>query len=284
MIHTVLTTAEFNAGLYTSPNVTTPIEKIKVKNQLISPTEFVEILNAIKPAIDYAYQYCPYGRPSWFEVYTAMSFIYFKNKKCDYVVLEVGLGGAFDATNIIKSPKITIINKISIDHIDQLGNTISEITKEKAGIIKPKTIFFTPTTNSPAVLKILKQACQKVGVEFNLISAPKEKIKLKMIGYHQQINAAIAKAACQKLGIKNQIITQGLAKTTMACRFEIIQKNPTIILDGAHNESKIESVVKNIKNLTHSKNSGSNLNKVKDLTYQKLYLIKDAQKKYREMH
>ncbi|MBN1778779.1 MAG: hypothetical protein JW816_00975 [Candidatus Buchananbacteria bacterium] len=289
MVQSILTQAGFNAGLFTSPNVTAPIEKIKVKNQLISPDEFVAVLNSIKPAIDYAYQHSPYGRPSWFEIWAAMAFVYFRNKKCDYVVLEVGLGGRFDATNIIKKSEIAIINKVGLDHVDVLGNTISEIAKEKAGIIKPNSILFTPNTNSPAVLKVLKQTCQKVGAEFNLIKPPVKKYNLLMTGLHQQINAEIAANACRRLGVKESAINHGLAKTKMAGRFEIIQKNPLVILDGAHNESKMQSVVKNIENLTYSKNSGSTLSKVKKLTYRKLYLIialtaeRDGQKIFKEV-
>ncbi|OGY45058.1 MAG: hypothetical protein A3J62_01975 [Candidatus Buchananbacteria bacterium RIFCSPHIGHO2_02_FULL_38_8] len=268
MIHSILTEAGYKSGVYTSPYSTTPIEKIKVGNLLIGPDEFVGILEKIKPAIDKSYQQSPYGRPSWFEIYTAIAIIYFKQKKCDYAVLEVGLGGRYDATNIIPAPVITIINVIDYDHVDLLGKTLTKIALEKAAIIKPKTKFFTTDTNSKKVLKIFKQACKAKKAEFNLVKSPTKKYQLSLLGEHQQKNAEIAKAACRRLGIPENKIRLGLQKAKMPCRIEIIQKNPLVILDGAHNPSKMKTLVETLKNLNLS-----NHQRVKKLTYKKLYLI-----------
>jgi len=252
MIQSILTEAGFKTGLYTSPFCTTSIEKIKVDNLLISPAEFVKIVESLKPIIDLCYQNSPFGRPSYFEIFTAIAFLYFKQKKCDYVVLEVGLGGRYDATNIIPPPKITIINLIDYDHTEVLGSTLTKIAREKAAIIKPKTIFFTVKQN-PRVLKILQTACKKNKARFNLISKPDQQYKLGLLGQHQQKNSALAAAAGKRLGISEAKIKAGLKKAELPCRLEIIKQKPLIILDGAHNLSKLKTTTEFIKNLTYDK-------------------------------
>ena len=253
MIQSVLVEAGYKTGLYTSPFPTTSIEKIKVNNLLIDPLELAKIVEDIKPAIDKTYTHSPFGRPSYFEIFTTIAFIYFKKQKCDYVVLEVGLGGRHDATNIIPVPEITIINKIDYDHTEILGKTLVEITKEKAAIIKPKTVFFTSSQNHPTVLKIFRKTCQKNQAEFNLVKPAKQTYKLNLLGRHQQENAALATAVCLRLGISENIIKTGLSKVKLSCRTEVIQKNPMVILDGAHNISKLKTTTKVIKNLTYKK-------------------------------
>jgi len=257
MICNILTEAGYITGLYTSPHPTTPIEKIKVNDLLIAPEDFAKLLNQIKPAIDQAYIKSPYGRPTWFEINTAIALLYFKKLHCNYVILEVGLGGKTDATNIIPPAKITIINQVHFDHLKKLGNTLTAIAKQKAGIIKTKTQFFTPNTNHSTVLKIFRQRCRQVDTNFNLIKPPKKPYKLKLLGEHQQLNAELAASACRQLGVAESKIRAGLKKTAISCRLEIIQQKPLVILDGGHNQSKIKSVATLIKNLT----------------YQKLYLI-----------
>jgi len=252
MIHSILTAAGHNAGLFTSPFCTTSIEKIKVGNFFIRPEEFVKIVESLKPAIDLCYQRSPYGRPSYFEIFVAIALLYFKQKKCDYVVLEVGLGGRYDATNIIPPAKITIINLIDYDHTEILGATLSQIAKEKAAIIKPKTTFFTPKQN-PRVLKILQNACKRNRAQFNLVSGLNEPYQLGLLGEHQQNNAALAAAACEKLGINKNQIKAGLKKVKMPCRLEIIKQKPLVILDGAHNLSKLKTTAAYLRNLTYDK-------------------------------
>ena len=272
MIQSILTEAGFRAGLFTSPFCTTSIEKIKVGNLLISSAEFTKIVDELKPKIDLCYQKSPFGRPSYFEVFVAIALIYFKQKKCDYAVLEVGLGGRFDATNIIPTPTITVINVVDYDHTEILGKTLTAIAKEKAAIIKPKTIFFTPSQNTK-VLKILKTFCQKNQAEFNLVSETDYHYSTNLLGSHQQKNAALATAVCQKLKINETKIRLCLKKVKLPCRLEIIRRKPLVILDGAHNISKMKTTAEFINNLTNSTSSGSTRSGIKELTYQKLYLI-----------
>jgi len=261
MIQSILTAAGKNCGLYTSPHMTTTIERIKVKNRLISPANFVDLLEKIKPAADQTYVHSGFGRPSYYELLLTLAFLYFKKMKCEYVVLEVGLGGRNDATNIIPTPLITIINSVDFDHTDVLGKTLSEIAREKAGIIKPKTTFFTTASNHARVLKIFKDACRVKHAEYDAIKPAAELTPW-------QKNESLAVAATKKLGINDEAIKAGLKAVKLPCRFEIIQKNPLVILDGAHNVSKLKTVTQNLKNLAHSTSSGS-----KKLTYRKLYLI-----------
>jgi dihydrofolate synthase/folylpolyglutamate synthase len=253
MIQSILIQAGYKTGLFTSPFCTTTIEKIKINDLFIAPAEFARLVELIKPSIDRAYKKSPYGRPSYFEIMTALGFLYFKQNHCDYVVLEVGLGGRHDATNIIARAAITVINLIDYDHTDILGQTLSQITREKAAIIKPKTIFFTTAQNRKNVLRILEKTCRIKEAEFNLVPAGQRQYKLAMAGIHQQNNANLAAAVCQRLGLNQVIIRKGLSRAKLPCRFEIIQKKPMIILDGAHNRSKIKTTVGILKNLTYRK-------------------------------
>ena len=253
MIQSILTEAGFKTGLFTSPYPTTSIEKIKIDSKFISLQEFVALIEELKPAIDKTYQQSSYGRPSYFEIFTAIGFLYFKRQHCDYVVLEVGLGGRHDATNVIKPPAVTVINKIDFDHTEILGHTLAEIAKEKAAIIKPRTTFFTTFKNNQKVLKLLQDTCVRQQAHFNLVGNPKRHYPLTLLGDHQQANAELAAAVARYFGIKETIIDRGLKKVKLSCRAEVIQTKPLVILDGAHNSSKIKTTLKLIKNLTYKK-------------------------------
>ncbi|OGY45572.1 MAG: hypothetical protein A3A24_00735 [Candidatus Buchananbacteria bacterium RIFCSPLOWO2_01_FULL_46_12] len=246
MLRSVLTQAGYKVGQYTSPYPTTTIEKYQIGDQLIDPNDFARLVNQVQPAVDQCYLNSPYGRPSYFEICTAIAFLYFVEQKVDYAILEVGLGGRLDATNIIPTPKVTIINKIGLDHVDLLGNSLTKIAAEKAGIIKPKAMVFVNGVNHPKVLNVFKKYCQKNKAILNIVP-PKFKQD------YQSENTAIVTAVALYLAVKLNQIQPGLKKTRMSCRFEIIQKNPMVILDGAHNESKMATVVKNLENLTYKK-------------------------------
>ncbi|MFA6322741.1 MAG: Mur ligase family protein [Candidatus Buchananbacteria bacterium] len=253
MIHSILTAAGLKAGLYVSPHPTTTIERFKIGNKHISPKEFCDILDEIKPKIDLVYTRTNFGRMTYYEILAAMAFIFFQKNHCDWVVLEVGLGGLHDATNVIPPAKITVINQISLDHTKVLGNTLKQIARIKSGIIKNKTIFFTPDTNHASVQKILKKACQKHQATFNLVKSRGQNYKINLIGQKQKENAVLAAAVARRIGIVDEKIKAGLRSVKIPCRFEIIQKKPLIILDGAHNIAKINAVAQNLKNLTYKR-------------------------------
>ena len=253
MIHEILTHAGYTTGLYVSPYVTTPIEKIKVNTLLIAPDIFARYVEMFSPVIDKLYRHSKYGRPSWFEIYTAIALQYFADQRVDYAVLEVGLGGRFDATNVIPAPIAAVINTVDFDHTDLLGNTLTKIAKEKAGIIKRGSVVYTPSTNHRNVIRVLQTTTKKINAQLHVIKPPKTPYSLQLHGKAQQHNAALAAAVGRQLGCSKKAITAGLQAAWLPARFEIIQKKPLVILDGGHNKSKIETVVKNLEHLTYKK-------------------------------
>lgn len=243
MIHEVLNVSGANVGSFTSPFVTTSLEKIKVRDLYISPDEFADIVDYLKPHINEEYQDSPYGRPSYFELFLAIALVYFKNKKCEWVVLEVGCGGRYDATNVIKNPIITAITNIDYDHMNIFGNTLKQIAYEKVGIIKRGSFFYT-TEKRKHLLKMFRDVCEENKVKLNVIYAK---------GNYSLQNIALVKAITHKLGINEEDIQRGIKQAHLQCRFEIMQNNPLVILDGAHNRVKIKSTLENLRKLKFNK-------------------------------
>lgn len=223
------------AGLFTSPYASTSIEKIKVNNLLIDPDEFVLIVDYLKPFIDKVYKECPYGPVSYFEIFLAIAFEYFRRQKCQWAVLEVGLGGRYDATNISERSEITAITCIDYDHTNILGRTLTKIAKDKSGIIKKDSVFLT-SEKRPHLLKVLNAEAQKNGA----------KKFIRVNGGNEELAYAIAK----EMGLKN-LSSTGLQK--LPCRFETVQAAPLVILDGAHNPSKIKYSLNRLKKLNKKK-------------------------------
>jgi len=246
MLQSVLTEAGYRVGQYTSPHPTTTIEKYKVGHQLINPDDFARLAEKIKPAVDQCYINSPYGRPSYYEMCTAIAFLYFLEQKVDCAVLEVGLGGRLDATNVIPAPLAAVINRIGLDHTDLLGKKITEIAAEKSGIIKPGSTVFVNGKNSQPVLKVFIKASQKQKADLHIVKPEKG-------NDYQSENRALVTAIAKHFGVSPVQIQAGLKKVKTSCRFELIQKNPRVILDGAHNETKIATVAENLKNLTYEK-------------------------------
>ncbi|MFH1899893.1 MAG: Mur ligase family protein, partial [Patescibacteria group bacterium] len=243
MVHQILHQAGYKIGSFYSPHPTTSIERIYAGANYISPSDFVKMLDKIKPSIEDVYLNSKYGLPSYFEILFALALLYFQQKKCEYVVLEAGCGGEFDATNIIKKPLITAITNIGFDHTQLLGNTLQKIAKTKAGIIKPGSIFLT-TEKRKAILKIFQSVCYKTNAKFIPLISSKNTLTS---------NTMLATQICEKLHIKQEAISMDLKNFSLSCRFEIAQKNPTVILDGAHNFDKIKSTVDNLQNLEFKK-------------------------------
>jgi dihydrofolate synthase / folylpolyglutamate synthase len=242
-IHEILHATGKKVGSFTSPFVTTSIEKIKVKDKYIAPDEFAAIVDCLKPFMDKAYLEGPYGRLSYFEIFLAMALIYFQRQKCEWVVLEVGLGGRYDATNVIERPVVTAITNIDYDHTELLGKTLKKIAYDKAGIIKQGSAVFT-TEQRPTLLKIFNEICKEKHVSLNTL--PRQ-------NNYQEHNKELAVAITQYIGISDKYITQGIKGARLACRFETIQDKPIVVLDGAHNRSKIKTTIDNLKRLKFRK-------------------------------
>ncbi len=243
-VHLGLVKAGKKAGLFTSPFVTTSIEKIKVGEKYISPDELAEIVKELKPVINKAFREGPDGGPSYFEIFTAIAFLYFKKTKCEWAVLEVGMGGRYDSTNVIQKTLITAITNINYDHTHILGKTLSRIARDKAGIIKRSSQFFT-TEERPALLDIFREECRKTRAKFNLVPAVEKDYLLT--------NAALVRAILGAAGIEKKYIETGIKGSRLPCRFEVVAKKPLVVLDGAHNESKMESTRDNLEKLKYKK-------------------------------
>lgn len=255
-ISNILISAGYRTGIFTSPYIQRFTERIKINNNEIEPKELTEIIDFVKSKIDMMTDE-GLEHPTEFEIITAVAFEYFYRNNCDIVVLEVGLGGRYDSTNIIEAPEVCVITTISLDHTDRLGNTIAEIAYQKAGIIKP---------NSDTVIYPQKQEAQEVFEEvcksqnailhktyfdtLKLVEYSLEgqlfnyknyrNLNIRLLGDHQMFNAALAIDACEILfnkgfNIDYNNIKDGLSKTTWPGRLEIINKNPLLLIDGAHN-------------------------------------------------
>lgn len=242
MVHDALAASDTRAGSFTSPYVTAAIEKIRVGELYMAPAEFADIVEEFKPHIEAAKD-GPHGRPTYFEIFFAIALVYFKRQKCEWVVLEVGLGGRYDATNVIEHPVVTAVTNIDYDHVHLLGKTLLSIANNKIGIVKKESAFFT-IEKRPALLKLFETRCNDVGAKFHALPAQDD---------YQENNKRLAGAICRYIGISDSVAMRAIEKSRLPCRFEIMQENPYIILDGAHNPAKIRSTVANLKKLTYDK-------------------------------
>ncbi len=243
MVAEMIVAGGFTTGLVTSPAVTSTIERVRVNDLYISPDEFADIVDYLKPFIDKAFEEGPFGRPSYFEMTLAIALLYFQKKRCEFVVLEVGMGGRFDYTNVISGKKVAAITNIDYDHVEIIGPTLEKIAYEKAGIIK-KGCHFITTESRPELIKIFKDECAKVGAAGEFIE-PR--------GDYQKDNRALAIAISTKLGLSSKVIERGITKAFLPCRFEVMQKRPLVVLDGAHNPVKMMSVVSNLRKLKYKR-------------------------------
>ncbi len=241
-IHNVLKSAGYRVGSYSSPHTTTPIERMKVNNKYISPNSFANIVESLKNPLTECALNSPYGTPSYFEVFLAIAFIYFKQMKCDWVVLEAHVGGLCDPTNIITGTKFAVITNIDYDHQDLLGNTLKEIAADKVGILKPGCTFITTETR-PSILKMFKEKCEKLNSKF-IVLKPKNNIEK---------NSIIAKKIGELIGISKKNIDKALSEIKLPCRFETIQCAPRVIIDGAHNRIKLRKLVEDLKTIKYKK-------------------------------
>ena len=247
----ILHLADYKTGLFTSPHLVRFNERITVNNRPIPDRDVVTAYSAVKKV--------HYGKrePTFFEFSTAMALYEFGRQKVDWAVIETGMGGRLDATNIIK-PALSIITNISLEHKEYLGNTISLITAEKAGIIKRRTPVVTGARKKQAISVIENVADQKsaplyrLGKDFKVrrhssgaftyygIDHTWRDLKTGLLGNHQVQNAALALAACEILARKKaelpiKSIRSGLLKMRWPGRLEIVSQDPFILLDGAHN-------------------------------------------------
>ena len=264
MTASILRKAGYCTGLYTSPYIYQFGERMQVNGEMISDEELIAITEFVKPLADSMEE-----SPTEFELTTAIGFEFFKRKGCDIVVLEVGLGGLLDATNVIPTPEVAVITNIGLDHTDILGHTLEEIAVNKAGIIKENghAVIYR---GKPSVEAVFEQACAERNVKLKKADFDGLKLKqhnlfeqvfdcgaytdlhLPLLGDHQLHNAAVVLSVAETLiekgwKISKENIYEGIRDVSWPGRFDIVSRDPLFIIDGGHNPQCLEALVKNIE-------------------------------------
>lgn len=244
MLESIYREAGLRVGLFTSPHLVSFRERIQVNREMIRENEVAVLVDDLESQISNLKSH-----PTFFEVVTIMALRYFAAKQCDLVIWETGLGGRLDATNIV-TPLASVITNIQLDHQQWLGNTIPEIAREKAGIIKPGIPCFTAAEDEAALQTIAQVAARNDSAFWTVARSDAEdmrKFEIPLLGEHQLLNAALAVAVarmlCNQISVSEQAIAEGLKKTQWPGRFQVVQRaDQTIILDGAHNPAGAETL------------------------------------------
>ncbi len=264
MLDSVLRSAGYKTGLYTSPYISVFNERMRVDGENIPDAILADITERVKPIAD-----SMTDKPTEFELITAIAFQYFYEAGCDIVVFEAGMGGRLDSTNIIEDPLLSVITGIALDHTDYLGDTVEKIAKEKAGIIKNHAPILYGGEDDSA-REIIRETARERGSEFydidysdikDLVSGldgssfsykSHKNIKLSLLGLYQPKNAvkvleAVDILRSKSFNIPESAVLEGLSTARWQARFEIICRDPLVIFDGAHNPEGISSAVASIK-------------------------------------
>lgn len=269
IVQSILKSAGFRTGLYTSPHLVSFTERIRVNNTLIKEADVARLLGKLKSAVTKMGD----DKPTFFEIYTALAYMYFLEEKVDLAVYEVGLGGRLDATNVIK-PLVCAITPISYEHTDKLGKTLRAIASEKAGIIKDNSICVVAPQKKEAldaIIEIVKNKNARsvlVGhdIRFKEITSKNEKeiftvsgmvseyslLEMSLMGSHQVLNAATAVGIIEGLRfsgviVPSEAVREGIASARWPGRLEVISRKPYIVLDGAQNKASANALAAAVK-------------------------------------
>ena len=270
MTASILSKAGYRTGLYTSPYIYRFHERIQVDGVEISDEDLTEITEYVKPLADSMAQ-----SPTEFELVCCIAFEYFYRKKCDIVVLEVGMGGAWDATNVIEVPEVAVITNIGLDHTEYLGDTVEKIAETKSGIFKPHghAVVYRST---PSVEAVYERVCAERDVSLRKADfdglvlkahtlegqvfdcGSRKNLVLPLLGDHQLHNASVVLSIADTLigegwKISEQNIYDGIRDVRWPGRFDIVCRKPLFIIDGGHNPQCIEALVKNIRDYLEGK-------------------------------
>jgi dihydrofolate synthase / folylpolyglutamate synthase len=263
----ILSDAGYKVGLFTKPHLESVCERMMINGIPIRADEIMALLERIGNAMA--------EKPTWFELTTAVAFQYFADQQVDFGVVEVGLGGRFDATNIIQ-PELSILTNVGLDHTDILGSTIEKIAMDKVGIFKPGRPVISGVVQ-PTIIKIVEDQCLQVqaglklmgldfrctnivlddrgsSFDFEMMGQSPIGLAVSMIGNHQVLNASVAAAAALELGKDGAVISiaaiqSGLKRTQVPGRMEILRSSPTVLLDGAHSPPKMEALAEGLHTL-----------------------------------
>lgn len=255
MIASALSVAGYRVGLYISPHLHTFRERVSIDGEMIAEEEFAFLTQRLKPLVDEVNRRRDYGELTTFEILTALAFAFFAQRGADFQVLETGLGGRLDATNVV-SPEVCVITPISLDHAEVLGDSLAKIASEKAGIIRAGAVVVCAPQAAEAERVILevcggkdvrpivvgrdvtwsKLAADLSGQTFEVTGqVDAYRLTIPLLGAHQLENAATAVGALEALGIESGSIDTGLARVRWPGRLEILRREPLLLVDGAHN-------------------------------------------------
>lgn len=255
-----LVEANFKTGLFISPYILDYRERIQIDGNMISKSELVEMIKLVKPHVETLKTegvVC-----SHFDIITAIALKYFCINNCDIIVLETGMGGRLDSTNVIPVPKITILTHISYDHMKELGSNIEDITMEKVGILKEGSICVCDRNQLPEVKNIINSAC--INKSISLIYSYKAnkvvskdsmnrwsyngiEYNTKLVGSYQISNAMLAITALLNMGVDDCYIKKGLLNAYIPARLERLSEKPLVLLDGAHNPDGMRALDSSLK-------------------------------------
>lgn len=293
-VSTVLKAAGYRVGRYISPVIFNYCEKIQVNGKAISQKALCGCIETVKNACD---DMAAQGlhQPTPFEVETAAAFLYFKEQGCDIVVLETGMGGREDATNLIANTKVAVLTSISMDHMQFLGKDITAIARQKAGIIK-KGCQVVSARHEEAVFKVLEEEASALGVSVTVTGEPGkvkyglekqrfsytdalgstfENLEISLAGKHQVANAALAVEVLGRLGqcgypVTEKHLRKGLLETAWPGRFQVVGRKPCFILDGAHNEDAAKKLAESVRFYFTNKRIIYIMGILKDKEYEKV--------------
>lgn len=265
-IASILKHAGYHTGIYTSPHLVHFNERIRIDGEPISDRNIVRFVSNYKTEIDRI-------EATFFETTTALALWYFKEKSADVCIVETGLGGRLDSTNVI-APGLTVITPVDMDHMEYLGDTLSEIAGEKAGIIKNNipvvlapqaaearaVILETSEQKNAAVFEIQDRDIQDIHIspEGTTFQFRGERFKTPLIGYHQALNASLAVDAVRAYDgrVEPEIIRQGLKRVVWPGRLQLMQKDPPVFYDVAHNPRGIEAILSTLEGMEYKKLAG----------------------------
>jgi dihydrofolate synthase/folylpolyglutamate synthase len=266
-IANMLAEAGYRVGLFTKPHLSSVRERFVINGHPISAGEMLELIERVG-----RYEA---EKPTWFELMTALAFQYFHERQVDLGVIEVGLGGTYDATNVLLT-ELSVLTSVGLDHTEILGDTVEKIAADKVGIIKPGKRVVSGVTQ-PSVIEVVEQQCRRTGAELKLLGRDfacknmmlstsgshfdfttsgeqYQELALSVLGWHQVINATVAMAAALTLHetgyqMTETAIRNGLSQTHMPGRMEIVASHPILLLDGAHSPPKMTALAEALRSL-----------------------------------
>ncbi len=270
MIERLLRSLDLRTGLYTSPHLVHPRERISIDGEPISVKNFEEVFSQVEPFLEIVDEKIPGGSVTFFEVLTAMAFVSFSDTPVDVISLEVGMGGRWDATNVL-TPMVSVITPIDLDHQEYLGNSIEKIALEKTGIIKENIPVVVSNQGKDAAKIILAKAIEnnspimREGIELDVLErsvgiggqqltianpyGTHSELFLPLFGKHQASNAAVSLTAVEAFldrQVDHDLVQEAFAEFSSPGRLQILKRNPTIVIDAAHNPAGIRATKQGI--------------------------------------